>query len=90
MAAQGAIQAGDRYTSSTTGSVVNLVARDCVLLGFYASASTTLIVYDDAATGTSNPVLNISACAVGWNAFPVALKNGLAVNQGAQLYFVAA
>ncbi len=90
MAAIGAIQAGAPVTSATTGSVVNLVPRDCVLLGFFASATTTLIVYDDAATGTTTPVLNISACAAGWNPYPVALRNGLAVNQGAQLYFVVA
>lgn len=88
MPAIGAVECGRSVTSATTGSVVNLVPRDCILLGFYANASTTVSIYDSASTTTTTTMLAATACAVGWNDFSVALTNGLAVNQGAQLYFI--
>jgi hypothetical protein len=89
MPAAGALSVGRGLTSATTGSVVNICPRSCQLLGFYANATTTLIIYDDSATGTGNKVgPSLSACAVGWNPLPLDLVNGLAINQGAQLLFV--
>jgi hypothetical protein len=89
MPAPGALSVGRAVTSATTGSVVNLVPRSCQLLGFYANATTTLVIYDAAtAATTSQQGMNISACAVGWNPMPLDLVNGLAVTQGAQLLFV--
>jgi hypothetical protein len=76
-------------TSSTTGSAVTLVARSCQVLGFYASATTTLTIYDSIANATtSQQGATFSAVAVGWNPLPLDLINGLTVTQGAQLTFV--
>ena len=91
MPAPGALSVGRAITSATTGSVVNLIPRGCQLLGFYANATTTLTIYDEGASpaaATADRQLIASACAVGWNAFPIDLVNGLSINQGAQLFFV--
>lgn len=89
MPAVGAVTAGRAVTSATTGSAVNLVARDCVLLGFFASATTTLTIYDASTSATtSQQGAAFTAVAVGWNPLPLVLVNGLTVNQGAQLTFV--
>lgn len=86
MGGPGAVQVGRPDTSSTTGSIVNLVPRSCQVLGFWANATTTIAVHDSAGT-TANLVVNITACAVGWNPLPIDLVNGLAVNQAAQVWF---
>lgn len=89
MPAPGALSVGKAVTSATTGSVVNLVPRGGQLLGFFASATTTLTMYDSASTTTTSVIgVALTACAVGWNAYPIEFQNGLAVNQGAQLSFV--
>lgn len=91
MPAPGAVAVGRSVTSATTGSVVNLVPRGCQLLGFFANATTTLTIYDEGASpagATGDRQLIASACAVGWNPFPLDLVNGLSINQGAQVFFV--
>lgn len=84
---------GQAKTTATTGSVVNLVPRSCQVLGFWANASTTIAVYDEGSSpagAATDLKVNITACAVGWNPLPLDLVNGLSINQGAQVYFVAA
>lgn len=86
----GALSVGRPVTSGTTGSLVNLVPRSCQLLGFWANATTTLAVQDNAGSTGGATLVNITACAVGWNPLPLDLIAGLAVNQGAQVWFVVA
>ena len=81
------VSTGQAVTTATTGSITNLIPRGCQVLGFWANATTTIAVHDSAAA-ISNLKVNITACAVGWNPLPIELINGLAVNQGAQVYFV--
>jgi hypothetical protein len=84
----GSFQTGKVDTSSTTGSVVNITARDCVVIGFWANATTTIVIYDDSGVSTAGGVVvNITACAIGWNPLPISMSKGLAVNQGAQVWF---
>jgi len=87
MPAPGALSVG-RPVTPATGSIKSVLARSGQLLGFYAPATTTIVLYDDSTTGGLNQIVSLSACAVGWNAFPVDLLNGLAVNVGAQVTFV--
>jgi len=89
MGARGALPVGRVVTSSTTGSLVNLVPRDCSVLGFWANATTTVAVVDSA-TAAGSTLVNITACAVGWNPLPIDMAAGLTVNQGAQVWFVIA
>lgn len=84
--ANSVVSVGRGVTSATTGSAVNLVPNACKLLGFWASATGALTVYDSATTATTGqqgPAF--TACAVGWNPMPLDLLNGLTVNQAAQL-----
>jgi hypothetical protein len=86
----GAIEAGRIVTSATTGSVVNLCPRDCTVIGFWANASTSVSVYDSVGSTGSSLQIAITACLVGFNRLPIALVNGLAVNQVTQVWFVVA
>lgn len=88
MGAPGQLEVGRPVTSATTGSAVNLVPRSCQVLGFWANASTTIALSDSAGTTGLTTLVNISACAVGWNSLPLDLISGLTVNQGAQVWFV--
>ncbi len=75
---------GKAITVAAAGAAV-VIARDCTLLGFFASATQTLVLNDTATTGgvaAGNQVLNASACAVGWNPFPIFLNSGLVANPG--------
>lgn len=90
MAAPGALPCGQVATSSTTGSLVNLIPRDCSVLGFWANATTTIVLQDNKGTTGGTTLVNITACAVGWNPLPITLVNGLTVNQGAQVWFSVA
>jgi len=82
------ISAGQAVTP-TSGSAQQAVPRSGQLLGFYASATTTVVIYDAAAT-TNLPTakLNATACAVGWNPFPLEFLNGLVTNCGAAVTFI--
>ncbi len=82
------VSVGRPVTSATTGSAVNLVPRDCHVLGFWANATTTVALSDASGTTGLTTLVNITACAVGWNPLPLDLVNGLTVNQGAQVWFV--
>lgn len=88
MPARGALPVGRVVTSATTGAVVNLVSRDCSILGFWANATTTIVVQDNAGATGGSTLVNITACAVGWNPLPIDMANGLAINQAAQVWFV--
>lgn len=90
MSARGALPVGRVVTSATTGSVVNLVPRDCSVLGFWANATTTIVVQDNSGSTGGTTLVNITACAVGWNPLPIDMVNGLAINQAAQVWFVIA
>ena len=86
----GALSVGRPVTSATTGSVVNLIPRSCQLLGFWANATTTIALQDNGGSTGGSTLVNITACGVGWNPLPLDLTSGLAVNQGAQVWFVVA
>jgi hypothetical protein len=92
MPAPGALSVGRPVTSATTGSAVVLLPRSGQLLGFFASATTTLTLYDAATVATAVAANQLGAAltavAVGFNPYPVDLVNGLAVTQGAQLTFI--
>jgi hypothetical protein len=84
----GALPVGIVDTSSTTGSLVNLIPRSCAVLGFWANATTTIVIQDNAGTTGGSTLVNITACNIGWNPLPICLNNGLTVNQAAQVWFV--
>lgn len=70
-----------------------VLARSGQLLGFWANASTTLSIWDattaaGAVAGTL--IATITACAVGWNPFPIDLANGLVMTPGAAIIAVIA
>jgi len=88
MSTRGALSVGRVVTSASTGSAVNLIPRDCSVLGFWANATTTIALSDASGTTGLSTLVNITACAVGWNPLPIDLNNGLTVNQGAQVWFV--
>lgn len=80
MPAPGALSVGIPITP-TTGSAQVVLPRSGQLLGFFASATGTVVLYDaKIATGLPTPILNAAGCAVGWNPFPVDLLNGLVAN----------
>jgi hypothetical protein len=87
VSARGALQVGRVVTSATTGALANLVPRDCSVLGFWANATTTIVVQDNSGTTGGTTLVNITACAVGWNPLPIDMVNGLTVNQAAQVWF---
>ena len=49
------------------------------ILGFSAAVSGTASFYDDAATGTTNPLVLATVINTGWNPFPCAFSAGLNV-----------
>ncbi len=64
---------------SATG---NVSPRACDMLGFLCNSTTsgTIIIYDDASTGTTTPVTGtITPTAGTWYPLPASLKNGLGV-----------
>jgi hypothetical protein len=85
MPTPGAVSAGTPITPGT-GSAKVVVARDGVLLGWWAAATGSVVLNDVATTAgvaAGNQILTTSACAVGWNPFPVVFVNGLVVNAAA-------
>jgi hypothetical protein len=75
---------GRAVTIAAAGAAV-VVPRDGRLLGFFASATQTLALYDvatAAAAAAGNQILAATAVAVGWNPFPVEVVNGLVANPG--------
>lgn len=92
MGAPGASVVG-RPVTPAAGSVKSVLPRSGQLLGWFAAATTTLVLYDEGANpagAAGDQILNVAACAVGWNPFPVDLVNGLACNIGAAVTFVVA
>jgi hypothetical protein len=78
---------------TTTGSAQPVLGRSGQLLGFFASATGSVLLYDAqsaAAAAAGNQILPATACAVGWNPFPVDLLNGLVSNASVALTFVVA
>lgn len=65
----------------------NIYHRPCDVLGFYVNSTTagTIILYDDASTGTSLPISGTITPAIGWNPYPVSTKSGLGVVTGGTL-----
>lgn len=55
----------------------NVKASQGAVLGFYASVAGTASLYDDAGTGTTNPLGTALVINAGWNPFPVAFSAGL-------------
>lgn len=83
------VQAG-RPISPTTGSAQVVVARDGKLLGFFAVATGTVVLYDAASTSNLPTAILASTTipAVGWYFFPVAFVNGLVANCSGATVFV--
>jgi hypothetical protein len=77
----GNLQYGAPLTPSSYAANVLVLGRDGVLLGFWAQATGAVTIYDSlTVAGIGTAILPSSACAVGWNPFPVALTKGLVVN----------
>lgn len=75
------------------GSATLVLPRSGQLLGFYANASTTLVVNDAATVASAaagNQKANLTACAIGWNALPIDLVTGLVLTPGAAIVAVVA
>ena len=89
MPAPGALSVG-RPVTPTTGSAQVVLPRGGQLLGFFAGATGTVVLYDAAsASGLPTAILaSLTIPAVGWYPFPVDLVNGLVANVSAQNTFV--
>lgn len=89
MSAPGALTVG-RPVTPTTGSAQVVMPRSGQLLGFFAGATGTVVLYD-ASSASSLPtaiLASVTIPAVGWYPFPVDLVNGLVANCSAQTTFV--
>lgn len=78
MSALNGVQTGG-FKADIAGSG-NVCARDGDLLGIFvtATASGTLALYDDAATGTTTKIINtVTFAAIGWYPLPVRFNKGL-------------
>ena len=72
---------GQPITPSSYAANVLVLPRDGALLGFWATATGAVTLYDSATVaGIGTAMLTATACAVGWNPFPVSLAKGLVVN----------
>lgn len=65
------------YSNKTASG--NVKSSQGALLGFYvnSTSSGTIVLYDDAATGTTTAISGTITPAIGWQNFPVAFTNGL-------------
>lgn len=80
-----------RPVTPATGSAQVVMARSGQLLGFYASVTGTLTLFDAAvATNLPAAIATIAATVVGWNPLPLDLVNGLVANASAATIFVIA
>lgn len=72
----GALNVGS-YTNKTASG--NIKSTSGALLGFYVNSTSTgtLILYDDAATGTTTPISGTITPAIGWHSYPATFVNGL-------------
>ena len=88
--AVGAIAVG-RWVVQAAGGPTVIIPRSCQVLGFFVqNASTTVQLYDAAATtGLPTSILNTGLLTLGWYPFPVDLVNGLvATTSGGTVIFV--
>lgn len=86
MAGVGVTPAGQAVAVPAAATLV--LPRGGILLGFFASATTTLNIFDSAtvaAAGAGNQKLAATACAVGWNPFPLEVTAGLVMTPGAAI-----
>jgi hypothetical protein len=84
MGGPGQLEVGRPVTVAGASATV-ILPRSGQLLGFFASVSQTIALNDAATTATAasgNQILNASACAVGFNPFPIDLVNGLVATAG--------
>jgi len=58
------------------GASANAKVGQGAVLGFYASVAGTMSIYDDPATGTTNPIGTALVINAGWNPLPVAFSTG--------------
>lgn len=75
------------------GAQTLVLPRSGQLLGFFANATTTLVVNDAlsvATAGAGNQKASLTACAVGWNPLPLDLLTGLVLTPGAAILAVVA
>lgn len=72
----GNIEAGFPANVTTSG---NIKSSFGTLLGFYVNSTSagTLILYDDAATGTTTPISGTITPAIGFQRFPASFAKGL-------------
>jgi hypothetical protein len=87
----GALSVG-RPITPATGSAAVVLPRSGQLLGFFAGATGTVVLYDtNATTNLPTAILaSVTIPAVGWYPFPVDLITGLVANCSAQTTFVIA
>lgn len=76
MPTSGAVASGTPINKTASA---NIVPRTCELIGFYVNSTTsgTLILYDDASTGTTTAISGTITPAIGYHAYPATLRNGL-------------
>jgi hypothetical protein len=89
MPAPGALSVG-RPVSPATGSAQVVLPRSGQLLGFFAGATGTVVLYDaSSASNLPTAILaSVTIPAVGWYPFPVDLVNGLVATCSAQTTFI--
>jgi hypothetical protein len=68
-------------------ATANIKATTGQLIGFYVNSTTvgTIIIYDDAATGTTVPLSGTITPAIGFHRFPASFASGLYVAIGGTL-----
>lgn len=67
------------YNFSNKTATASIKNGPGTLAGFYVNSTSTgtIILYDDAATGTSLPISGTITPAIGWHPYPVSFRSGL-------------
>lgn len=77
----------DQNVPKNITASTNIRATQGTLAGFYvnSTSSGTMVIYDDASTGTTTPVSGTITPAVGWHRFPASFANGIYIVVGGTL-----
>jgi hypothetical protein len=79
MALVGIAPAG-RPIVPATGSIQTVLPRSGILLGIFANATGTCVLYDAAAAATPGTALCTLTLLAGWNPVPMEFVNGICAN----------
>jgi hypothetical protein len=88
MGGPGQLEVG-RPITPATGSAQVVLPRSGQLLGFYASVTGTMVLYDaNQTTALPAAMATIAATVVGWNTLPIDFAVGLVANVSAATIFI--